>query len=387
MQLPQGPWADPATHLARTRPDHPLLYLSPARLHATARRFRDRFAGLVTYAVKANDRAEVLENLAAAGITAFDVASPGEIAAVRAACPRAVLHYNNPVRSEAEIAAGIAAGVASWSVDDEGELDKLAAVPEGTEIAVRFALPVKGAAYDFGAKFGATPDQAARLLARVAAGGRTPALCFHPGTQCEDAGAWAAYIAEAARIAEAAGVRIARLNVGGGFAVDRGAGDGGGDAKGPDLDHAFAVIAAETARAFGPAAPALICEPGRAMVADAFTLATRVKGLRRGGGTVFLNDGIYGGLTDLRDMGLTGRVRVLAPDGRPRCAPLRPRVVFGPTCDSLDRLPDGLMLPADLEVGDYVLFGGMGAYSVAMSTRFNGYGLSDVVTVMGMSGH
>ena len=83
MQLPHGPWADPTTHLARTRPDHPLLYLSPARLHATVRRFRDRFAGLVTYAVKANDRAEVLENLAAAGITAFDVASPGEIAAVR----------------------------------------------------------------------------------------------------------------------------------------------------------------------------------------------------------------------------------------------------------------------------------------------------------------
>jgi ornithine decarboxylase len=380
MQLPQGPWTDPAAHLARTRPDHPVLYLSPARLQATARWFQDRFPGLVTYAVKANDRAEVLDNLAAAGITAFDVASPHEMAVVRAACPQAVLHYNNPVRSQAEIEAGIRAGVASWSVDDEAEMDKLAGVPAGTEIAVRFALPVKGAAYDFGAKFGATPEVAARLLARVAAGGWTPALCFHPGTQCEDAQAWAAYITAAARIAQAAGVRIARLNVGGGFAVNR-------DGQAPDLDHVFAVIKAETARAFGDAAPALICEPGRAMVADAFVLAARVKALRQGGATVFLNDGIYGGLTDLRDMGLTSRISALAPDGTARRGAGRSRVVFGPTCDSLDRLPDGMPLPEDTQVGDYVLFGGMGAYSVAMSTNFNGYGLRDVQTVLGMSGH
>lgn len=380
MNLPQGPWADPVAHLVRIRPDHPVLYLAPARLQATARRFQDRFAGLVSYAVKANDRAEVLENLVAAGITAFDVASPAEMAAVRAVCPRAVLHYNNPVRSQAEIAAGIADGVASWSVDDAAGLDSLAGLPAGAEIAVRFALPVKGAAYDFGAKFGAAPDAAARLLARVKAGGRVPALSFHPGTQCEDANAWATYIAAAARIAGAAGVRIARLNVGGGFAVNR-------SGRAPDLDRVFAVIADETARAFGVATPALICEPGRAMVADAFALAARVKAMREGGDTVFLNDGIYGGLTDLRDMGLTSRISVLGPDGRARRGAGRPRVVFGPTCDSLDRLPDGMVLPDDLEVGDYVLFGGMGAYSVAMSTSFNGYGLRDVVTVIGMSGH
>jgi ornithine decarboxylase len=61
-------------------------------------------------------------------------------------------------------------------------------------------------------------------------------------------------------------------------------------------------------------------------------------------------------------------------------------VVFGPTCDSLDRLPDGLPLPADSQTGDYVLFPGLGAYSSAMSTQFNGYGLSDVATVIELSG-
>ena len=103
--------------------------------------------------------------------------------------------------------------------------------------------------------------------------------------------------------------------------------------------------------------------------------------MRAAGATVYLNDGIYGGLADLRDMGLTGRIRTIGPDGAARCGPPRPRVAFGPTCDSLDRLPDGLPLPEDAQPGDYVLFDGMGAYSVAMSTRFNGYGLVDVETV------
>ena len=60
-------------------------------------------------------------------------------------------------------------------------------------------------------------------------------------------------------------------------------------------------------------------------------------------------------------------------------------MVFGPTCDSLDRLPDGLPLPEDTATSDYVIFGGMGAYSIAMSTRFNGYGLARVETVAALS--
>ncbi len=380
MQQTPTIWPAPETHLAKLRPDHPVLYLRPEVLQKTARRFRDDFDGLVTYAVKANDRTEVLENLVAAGLATFDVASPAEMKNVRSALPDAVLHYNNPVRSQAEIARGIEMNVASWSVDDTGGLDKLQEVPRRAEIAVRFALPVAGAAYHFGDKFGATPDAAAPLLQRVAREGRVPALSFHPGTQCEDARAWRVYISEAARIAERAGVRIARLNVGGGFAANR-----QGDAH--DLGAVFAAISAQTREAFGDKAPKLVCEPGRAMVAEAFTLATRVKALRRGGGTVFLSDGIYGGLVDLRDMGLTRRVRVVSPAGLLRRGRPCPRVVFGPTCDSLDRLPDGLMLPDDMREGDYVLFDGMGAYSVAMSTTFNGYGLREVVTVMGPAGH
>ncbi|MFS4582856.1 type III PLP-dependent enzyme [Phaeobacter sp. C3_T13_0] len=372
-------WLSPETHLARSTPDHPILYFSPRVLHEVANRFQVGFPGLVTYAVKANPHPAVLSNLVAAGITAFDVASPAEMDAVRAASPDALMHYNNPVRSDVEIADGIAHGVASWSVDEASELDKLANVPKHCEIAVRFALPVAGAAYDFGSKFGAEPEMAVELLKRVAEEGWTPSLCFHPGTQCEDESAWVEYVHAAKRIIDAADVKIARLNVGGGFAANR-------DGVAPDLEKVFAAISAAVDESFGDDKPVLICEPGRAMVSECFTLAARIKGMRKVGEVVFLNDGIYGGLVDIRDMGLPGRVEVVAPDGTRRAAACQPRVVFGPTCDSLDRLPDGLPLPSDTRIGDYVLFPGLGAYSSAMSTQFNGYGLSDVATVIELSG-
>lgn len=372
-------WLDPETHLARRRPDQPILYFSPCVLHQMAERFQAGFNGLVTYAVKANPHQAVLSNLVAAGIDAFDVASPLEMQAVRLASPDAALHYNNPVRSQAEVDAGIAHDVASWSIDEMSELRKLQAVPRHKEIAVRFALPVAGAAYDFGSKFGSSPAEAVALLRNVAAEGWTPALCFHPGTQCEDESAWVEYIHAAKDIVDTAGVKIARLNVGGGFAANR-------DGRVPDLEKVFAAITQAVSEAFGAEAPRLICEPGRAMVSESFTLAARIKGMRQSDEVVFLNDGIYGGLVDIRDMGLPGRVEVVSHEGKHRTDARRPRVVFGPTCDSLDRLPDGLPLPADSQTGDYVLFPGLGAYSSAMSTQFNGYGLSDVATVIELSG-
>ncbi|MFO7759344.1 MAG: type III PLP-dependent enzyme [Roseovarius sp.] len=365
---------DPRAHLLRHAPDAPVLYFSPARLQATAQEFVKGFPGLVTYAVKANPAEEVLANLVRAGLDAFDVASPEEMRAVRSVAPRAALHYNNPVRSPAEVAVAAEMGVQSFSVDCPSELDKLRdKVSQTSEVSVRLALPVAGAAYHFGDKFGVAPGPAAHLLRAVVACGFTPSITFHPGTQCTDPQAWASYIAAAADAARAAGVRLHRLNVGGGFAAHR-----TGDV--PDLAAIFARIGSEVAQQFGAEAPMLVCEPGRAMVAEAFSLAVRIKAVRDSG-AIFVNDGVYGGLTEIRDIGAPDRITVIAPDGTPRRGDLRPRVVYGPTCDSIDRLPDPLPLPDDLEDGDHILIAGMGAYTRSLSTGFNGYGLRDVVTV------
>jgi ornithine decarboxylase len=373
MSLVATLYSAPSRHLLSQRPDHPVLYFAPSILQATARRFLSGFPGLVTYAVKANDAEEVLENLMAAGVEAFDVASPFEMARVKQLMPSAVLHYNNPVRSEAEVAASIGHGVASYSVDSLGELGKLVrgGVPLSAEVSVRLRLPVKGAIYDFGAKFGADPELAVALLKAVAEAGFTASMTFHPGTQCADPAAWRAYIDICAEVAQRAGVKLVRLNVGGGYAAHR---TGGA----PDLEAIFAAIETATLRAFGADVPTLVCEPGRAMVAESFSLATRVKAIREDG-AVFLNDGIYGGLAELPILGNIDRIEPVASGCIRKAAPVE-HIVFGPTCDSLDRLPGTVPLPGDLAEGDWLVWHGLGAYSTATVTRFNGYGAIEVVT-------
>lgn len=354
----------PRAWLAANRPRQPVLFLAPDALAARLQEFHQGFPGLVTYAVKANPSPDVLRSLIAGGIRGFDVASPAEMRLVRGLSGDVALHYNNPVRNPDEIAESISHGVTSWSVDDAGELAKLIAapLPADAEIAVRLRLPVKGAAYDFGSKFGATPDEAVPLLRQVADAGLTPAMTFHVGTQCTDPAAWAEYVHACADIARRAGVTLARLNVGGGFPSSR-------DGDAPTLAPYFAAITGALAAFDHP--PALVCEPGRALVADAFAYAVRVKSLRPG--RAYLEDGIYGGLSEFPTMGIP-RFAALAPDGRLRDGADVARVVFGPTCDSLDRLPGEIALPADLAEGDHLLFPATGAYLEGVSTRFNGYG-------------
>ncbi|MFN3293902.1 MAG: type III PLP-dependent enzyme [Gemmobacter sp.] len=379
MGLSKTIWAKPAEYVANQQPENPVLFFAPGVLQATARRFIDGFPGMVTYAVKSNPQEMVIENLAAAGVRGFDVASPAEMLMIRRLAPEAAMHYNNPVRARSEIAVAVALGVKSYSVDSRSELAKLIEmVPAAdTEITVRFKLPVQGAAYNFGAKFGATQELAAELLRSVAEAGFIPSMTFHPGTQCIDPQAWESYIHAAARIAEAAGVRIARLNVGGGFPSHR--------LNGvlPDLEAIFALIDRTTEAAFGADRPVLVCEPGRGMVAESFTLAARVKAVRDDE-HVFLNDGTYGNLDELPMIGIIDRTEVLNPEGTARTGAPRARIVFGPTCDSVDRLPGELMLPGDIAEEDYVLFHGLGAYSIATNTRFNGFGDVAIETVLSL---
>ena len=89
-------------------------------------------------------------------------------------------------------------------------------------------------------------------------------------------------------------------------------------------------------------------------------------------------------MDELPLMGTIDRVTVLSERGEVRTGVGRDHIVFGPTCDSVDRLPGELPLPADMEEGDYLVFAGMGAYSTATNTRFNGFGDLSVATVMSL---
>jgi ornithine decarboxylase len=99
---------------------------------------------------------------------------------------------------------------------------------------------------------------------------------------------------------------------------------------------------------------------------------------------VFLNDGIYGALAELPLIGVIDRTRVVTTAGDARRGHATPRIVFGPTCDSVDRLPGDVLLPSDIAEGDFVIFEGLGAYSTVTNTRFNGFGELTMATVLSL---
>jgi ornithine decarboxylase len=152
----------------------------------------------------------------------------------------------------------------------------------------------------------------------------------------------------------------------------------------PQLDETFETIDKVAAEAFGNERPELVCEPGRALCGDAFTLASRVKAIRDDM-HVFLNDGLYGSLFELGQIGIIDRIEVISPQGEKRVGDLAPRICFGPTCDSVDRLPGDVPFPTDIAEGDFVIWHGMGAYSTVTNSRFNGFGELGMVTVLNLT--
>lgn len=374
-------FVDAADVAARLSPDTPVHCFSPSVLKAKLAVFRDGFPGEVSYAVKANDGEHVLAALAANGLAVFDVASLEEMAAVRVAAPHARLHYHNPIKSRNEIAtAAERFGCVRFAADDAQEIDKILAVggkASRLEIAVRFKLPKHGSsAHDFSTKFGALPEQATHLLRYVAAKGAQPMLTFHGGSQCSDPQVWARHIRAAAEIARGAGVRLAALNVGGGF-PSRYAG-----LDAPDLSVYFETIEAAAIEAFGADfVPVLECEPGRGLIAGSTSVLARVKLVKQDSREVYLNDGIYGSLMEVYQVPVIQPFSKALLAGGAEAGLMQLCTVYGPTCDPLDKLPNKIALPSGLAEGDYVEFGPLGAYGTATSTRFNGYPPAEIIEV------
>ena len=366
---------DAADLARRLMPEDPVLCFSEEALRERVRAFADGFPGELSYAVKANPDELVLRAAAAAGVTVFDVASVHEIRHVRSLAPAAGLHYHNPVKSREEIAEAFETfGCLRFAADDLQEIDKIQAVvgnAPGIEIAVRFRLPRLGgsSAHDFSSKFGATRPEALELLKAVAMRGYKAALTFHPGSQCTQPIAYYRHIAAAAKLARRASVRLAALNVGGGFPARY------RDAEEtPSLIAYFDEIREAVKEEFGETPPRLECEPGRGIVAPCMSLLTRVKLVKPKRGEVFMNDGIYGTLMEIYQVrDIVPPVRAIR-DGQTLGGPTRAFTLYGPTCDPLDTLPVKFGLPADLRENDYIEFGSVGAYGAATSTRFNGYG-------------
>ncbi|TDG13644.1 type III PLP-dependent enzyme [Seongchinamella unica] len=360
------------------KPTEPLYLFCPAVLKARAARFLQQFPGTVSYAVKANPEQRVLETLAETGLQHYDVASLDEVRRVSQYCPGATLHFNNPVKAEEAIAeAYLRYGVRSFALDEMSELEKIRRCTGGDPAVVytvRFKLDHASAAYDFGSKFGADTATATALLRAVKALGAAAAITFHPGSQCTDPGMYERYLQAAADITARAGVELEFVNVGGGF-PEHYAGT-----NLPPLEDYFETITRARDQYF-PDSVKLVCEPGRGIVASCISLLARIIHVRNCGETLFVNDGVYGGMQEQSLVDITLPARVWR-EGELLAAPDTHYHVFGPTCDPVDRLSRTTPLPRGVKPGDYIEFGLLGAYGSATTTNFNGFNSSTYVNVL-----
>src|ERR1700761_5561064 len=370
-ELPR--FASIAEVIEKTKPGEPTYVIHPSKFAEAAKRFLDNFPGDSLFAIKANPHPHVLDQVWASGIRHFDTASIPEIELVKNRYPEAICHFMAPVRANG--AAKLAFekyGVTDYVVDCDYELDKLIAEtgnPKKLRIFVRIATPLGGALLELSSKFGTTPEDAARLLKRVADTGAAPCITFHVGSQCLSPFSYAQAIEMARRTGELAGVELAALDVGGGFPGPYNNNDV------PPYHWYFDTIKESLASMKKPIP--IICEPGRALIAEGLSLITQV--ILRKGDSLYMNDGVYGSFDELTLPGWTGDYvhRTFSADAKGKVAE-KPQGhkafrVFGPTCDTLDVLPRPLSLPEDIGPGDWIVFESIGAYSVAVRTNFNGF--------------
>lgn len=363
------------------RPDHPLYCFRPQVLAADARAFVEAFPGKTAYAVKTNGEPMVLDVLARAGISAFDVASPAEFAAARAAAPQAELLYMHPVKAQSDIRLALERyRIRATALDHEDEVAKILRIvraldldPADLTLFVRIATRGE-AAYELSRKFGAAPGHAAELLQRIHGVGMRCGLCFHVGSQVEEKETYTRAIALAAEVRAAAGVPIETLDVGGGFPATYAQDPRRPAPPVPDLPGIIAAIRTAVGE-HGFAETPLVAEPGRVIVARAFSVIVRV--LLKKGQRLYINDGVWASLSDSWTGKILLPVRHIEDPARRRRSGRADRIepfrIYGATCDSVDVLSRPFYLPDSVDTGDWIEIGHMGAYSLSLRTRFNGF--------------
>ena len=360
--------------LALERPT-PFLALDPEVVLARYRAMVAAFPrARMLYAVKACPEPAVLRALAGRG-SGFDVAGHEEIRLCLAAgADPELIQHGNPVRGPGAAAAAYALGVRRFVTDSAEDVDDLATAAPGARVLVRLMVADTGSATPFFGKFGALPDEAVALLARVRTAGLVPAgVTFHAGSQQLLPGTYAEAVRRALDVAARAGLARPELDLGGGWPVTYRE-----PVAGPAAFAAAVSGAVDEAVAAGRVRGAeLLLEPGRALAGPAGVLRSRVLRVSRRPGVdhrrwVYLDVGRYQGLAETEGEAIGYPLRVPGRGGA-----LGPVVLAGPTCDGDDviyrRTP--VALPLDLRAGDVVDLLCTGAYTSSYaSVGFNGFG-------------
>ncbi len=359
------------------RPVMPVHCLRPATIMSTTKWFLRQFPGEVLYAVKTNPDPQVLRYIARAGVKNFDVASIVEVKQVADVLPDAKMYFMHPVKSrEAIRSAYFDYGVRDFSLDSHEELNKILAVTNHAQdlnLYVRMAMTSDKAAYSLAGKFGVPLEQAASLLSATRKAADKLGLCFHVGSQCMNPDAYTHAIQTAVDLLTQNDVRLDVLDIGGGFPSIY-----------PGLMPPALISYMKTIKKAIKSHPMLseckiVCEPGRALVAEGGSVVVRVE-LRKGN-MLYINDGTYGSLFDAGHPGFVYPVKAMRPEGT-LSSELAEFGFFGPTCDSLDTMKGPFHLPKDIAEGDWIEIGQLGSYGATMRTNFNGF-FSDTTVEVG----
>ncbi|MGE3528797.1 MAG: type III PLP-dependent enzyme [Methyloceanibacter sp.] len=362
-----------AEFLRHRRPERPVLALRPHAAERAARWFIDNFPGRVLYAAKANDARSLIDALVKAGIRAFDVASLVEIERM-AGVPGAELYFMNPIKSRGAIARAYHEfGIRSFAFDSEDELNKIATETGGAQdltLFLRVACPNTHSLIPLEGKFGVSSEEAPQLLLRGRQIAERLGLTFHVGSQAVVPAAFGEAIRQIGQLIVASGVIVDAVDIGGGF-----------PSRYPHSDPPeLGTFMDEVVRAADELAVKhsceLLCEPGRALVAEAESVIVRVDARR--GNALYVNDGAFGTLFDAAYSGFRFPARLVTPSRR-KAKPVAEFALYGPTCDSSDYLPGPFVLPDCVREGDYIEIGQIGAYGRVMANRFNGFGEYDEV--------
>jgi len=362
-----------AIDIAAAKPVQPVTLVRPHAAARAARFFSEKFPGRSMYAVKANPSPDLLRVLWDNGITHYDVASIAEVRLVARTLPDATLCFMHPVKAEEAIReAYFTHGVRVFSLDSIEELEKVMRATNDANdltLCVRLRVSSEHSKLSLASKFGAAPHEAKALLFAARQAADALGICFHVGSQAMTPEAYAQAMERVrAAIVEAA-VTVDVIDVGGGFPSTY------PGMEPPPLELFFETIH----RAFESLpisySAELWAEPGRALCAEYSSVVVRVE--KRRGAELYINDGAYGALFDAAHIGWRFPVRLLRePESEVRDHPFS---FYGPTCDDLDHMAGPFLLPADVEAGDYIEIGMLGAYGAAMRTQFNGFGSDETV--------
>jgi len=325
------------------------------------------------YAVKCNSNPVLLKTLSAMG-AGFDCASGDEIDRVMAlGVPADRIIFANPCKMGTEINHAKKHGVLRMTFDNEDELTKVSKLFPEAEMVLRIATDDSHSQCRFSTKFGALMDDVPALLeAASRLKLKVIGVSYHVGSGCGDPSSHAAAATDALAVFEMGkkyGFQMNLLDIGGGFL--------GEDNPTPSVADVASNLVPVLAQF--PAGTRFIAEPGRYFATACHTLVSNIHSRRvvkdKTGKVTsclyYINEGVYHAFNCIFFDHKHPLPRTMLLDDLATRTTI-PCTVFGPTCDSIDCVCKDVTMPL-LDVGDWLFFTDMGAYTVAAYTHFNGF--------------